>query len=397
MGKILHRYIFREILVPFALGLGVFTFVLLLARLLRLIELVVNRGIPATSVARIFLYLLPAFLEITVPMAMLLAILVAFGRLSADSEITALRSSGVSLYQLAPPVATFVVLVTLGTAALAWYGRPWGNRALRTTMWEIARSRATAGLKPQVFNDDFPGLIIYAEQIDATTDRLDHVLIADERDPLQSNTVFARSGYMISDVEHETVTLRLIDGSIHTTDTAAGASYQTDFRSYDVNLDLRATFADARQRPDDPKELTIHQLAAAIAAKHAAGKPATAELVEYHRKFSIPFACVVFGLIALPLGIQPGRAVRSRGFAVSLVVIFAYYALLSTGQGFAEQGRLPPVVGLWLPNLVLGSIGVVLLHRAGREQLRPPAAWAERLATSFRVPAAALRRLGAKA
>lgn len=94
MGKILHRYIFREIGVPFALGLGVFTFVLLLARLLKLIELVVNRGVPVESVARIFLYLLPAFLEVTVPMAMLLAILVAFGRLSADSEITALRSSG---------------------------------------------------------------------------------------------------------------------------------------------------------------------------------------------------------------------------------------------------------------------------------------------------------------
>jgi len=83
--KVLNRYIFREILVPFALGLGVFTFVLLLARLLRLIELVVNRGIPFTTVARVFLYLLPAFLEVTVPMAMLLAILVAFGRLSADS------------------------------------------------------------------------------------------------------------------------------------------------------------------------------------------------------------------------------------------------------------------------------------------------------------------------
>jgi hypothetical protein len=114
---------------------------------------------------------------------------------------------------------------------------------------------------------------------------------------------------MISDVERETVTLRLLDGTIHTTDTTAGASYQTDFRSYDVNLDLRATLADARHT-DDPKELTIDQLQSAIAAKRRNGKPVTAELVEYHRKFAIPFACVVFGLIAMPLGIQPARAVR---------------------------------------------------------------------------------------
>src|SRR5262245_5043863 len=156
MGTIVHRYLFREICVPFALGLSIFTFVLLLARLLKLIELVVNRGIPIANVARVILYLLPAFLELTVPMAMLLAILIAFGRLSADAEITALRSSGVSLYQLAPPVATFVLLVTVATAGLAWWARPQAIRALRTTMWDIARTRATAGLKPQIFNDEFP-------------------------------------------------------------------------------------------------------------------------------------------------------------------------------------------------------------------------------------------------
>jgi lipopolysaccharide export system permease protein len=395
MGKILHRYVFREILVPFALGLGVFTFVLLLARLLKLIELVVNRGIPASHVIRVFCFLLPAFLEVTVPMAMLLAILVAFGRLSADSEITALRSSGVSLYQLVPPVATFVAIVTVATAGLAWYGRPWGNRALRTAMWDIARSRATAGLKPQIFNDDFPGLIIYAEQIDSTADQLERVMIADERDPQQQNTVFARAGYMISDVERETVTLRLLDGTIHTTDAAAHASYQTAFRSYDVNLDLRATLADAHERMDDPKEQTIGQLRAAIAAKAAEGKVPTAELVEYYRKFSIPFACVVFGLIAMPLGTQANRAVRSRGFAVRLIVIFAYYVLLSTGQGFAEQGRVPPIVGLWLPNVVLGSVGLVLMRRAGRELPLVTGAWLERMTMPFRIRVAALRRANA--
>ena len=379
MGKILHRYIFREILVPFAFGLGIFTFVLLLARLLRLIELVVNRGIPVANVARVFAYLLPAFLEVTVPMAMLLAILVAFGRLSADSEITALRSSGVSLYQLAPPVAMFVAIVTVATAGLAWYARPWGNRALRTAMWDIARSRASAGLKPQVFNDEFPGLIIYAEQIDTASDQLEHVLISDDRDPQQSNSVFARAGYMITDGEHETVTLRLLDGTIHTTDSEARTSYQTEFRSYDVNLDLRAALADAQEKRDNPKEQSIDQLRAAIVAKQGGGKPATAELVEYHRKFAIPFACVVFGLIAMPLGIQPARAVRSRGFAVSLVVIFAYYILLSTGQGLAEQGRVPPLVGLWLPNGILGALGVGLFRRAGREHPVAAGEWLTRL------------------
>ncbi|TMA40718.1 MAG: LptF/LptG family permease, partial [Deltaproteobacteria bacterium] len=144
-----------------------------------------SRGLPLASIMRLFAYIMPAFLEVTVPMAMLLAILIAFGRLSADSEMVALRSSGLSLYQLMPPVAIFVALATSATAGIALYARPWGNRSLKTALYDIARTRASAGLKPAVFNDDFPGLVIYAEGIDPTMDRLAHVLIADERDPQQ--------------------------------------------------------------------------------------------------------------------------------------------------------------------------------------------------------------------
>lgn len=368
MGKIIHRYVFREILTPFLLGLAVFTFILLLARLLKLIELVVNRGLPTMRILELVTYLLPPFLEVTLPMAMLLAILVAFGRLSADAEMVALRSSGVSLYQLLPPVATFVTLITLLTLALSTEGRPWGNRALRHALWEIARAHAAAGLKPQVFNDEFPGLVIYAEQIHARENRLAHVLISDDRDPQQRNTVFAREGWMLSDSVAQTLTLRLVEGRIVSTDTASRASYQTDFESYDVNLDLREALAGLRQQESRPAELGIAALRAAIARKEASGAPHNAELVEWHRKFAIPFACVVFGLIAVPLGSEPSRAVKSRGFAVSLVVIFCYYILLSAGQGLAEQGLVPPAVGLWLPNLVLGGVALVLLRRAGRER-----------------------------
>jgi lipopolysaccharide export system permease protein len=366
--RIIHRYVFREILVPFAFGLSVFTFILLIARLLRLIELVVTRGVPVMSILRLLTYIMPAFLEVTVPMAMLLAILVAFGRLSADSEMVALRSSGLSLYQLVPPVAIVVALSTTATAALALHARPWGNRSLKSALFEIARTRATAGIKPQVFNDDFPGLVIYTEGIDATTDRLRHVLISDQRDSAQHNTIFAREGVMISDPAAQAVTLRLRDGFIHTTDGRAETEYQTRFQFYDVNLDLRPMIAGVRQRDRDPKELTLGQLRRAMAAKRTAGLSFVPELVEYHRKFSIPFACIVFGLAAVPLGVQPVRAARSRGFAVSLAIIFVYYILLSVGQALAEHEVIPAVVGLWLPNVVFAVLGAYLFVQAARER-----------------------------
>jgi lipopolysaccharide export system permease protein len=367
MGKIVHRYVLREILVPFALGLSVFTFVLLIARLLKLIELVVNRGLPVTSVMALFAYILPAFLEVTVPMAMLLAILIALGRLSADSEMIALRSSGLSLYQLVPPIAVFVGLATLATAALSIHARPWGNRSLKTALYDIASTRASAGLRPQVFNDEFPGLAIYAERIDPAGDRLHHVLISDERDLQDRNTIFARGGIMISDPDTRTLTLRLLDGWIYTTDAKGNAEYQTAFESYDVNLDLRQAYA-GLQRDPDAKELSLVQLRRAMARKRDAGEPYAEELVEYHRKFAIPFACIVFGLIAVPLGIQPARGQRAWGFATSLVLIFSYYILLSAGQALAEQGVVPAAAGLWLPNVVLGGLGVWVFGRAARER-----------------------------
>jgi lipopolysaccharide export system permease protein len=368
MGRILYRYTLREMMAPAALGLVLFTFVLLLARLLRLIELVVNRGLPASQVAALFAYLLPAFLEVTVPMAMLLAILVAFGRLSADSEITALRSAGVSLYQLTPAVATMVAASTLVTALLAIHARPWGHRELRLALFDIARTRASAGIRPQVFNDEFSGLTIYTERIEPATDRLVHVLIADHRDPEQQNTIFSSEGSLVSDPARRRVTLHLLDGIIYTRQATGRAEYRTEFESYEVNLDLEAALAGLSEQESDPKELTLGALVERIDAKRATGERATAELAEYHRKFAIPFACVVFGLLALPLGVQPGRAVKSRGFTVAIAVIFSYYILLSVGQALAEEERVPPALGLWLPNLALGLVGLVSFRRAAREQ-----------------------------
>jgi len=365
LRKIVHRYILREIAVPLAFGLCVFTFVLLIARLLRLIELVVNRGVPAWNIAKIFSYILPTFLEVTIPMAMLLAILVAFGRLSADSEMVAMRSSGLSLYQLVPPVAIVAAVAMAATAAVSIWARPWGNRSLKSALVELAQTRASAGLKPQIFNDEFPGLVIYTEHVDTATDRLEHVLISDEREPDERNTIFARDGTMLSDPASGVITLRLREGFIHTVDTGTGTEYQTQFESYDVNLDLRQAFANVR--PQDPKEMTLAQLAATIASRRASGISTAGAEVELHRKFSLPFACFVFALVAMPLGVQPVRAARARGFAVSLVMIFVYYLLLSAGQALAEQADVPAVIGMWLPNVAFGALGVWLFLRVARE------------------------------
>jgi lipopolysaccharide export system permease protein len=382
--KILDRYILRELLVPFLLGLAVFTSILLIVRILKLVEMVVNRGVPITQILRLFSYILPAFLEVTVPMALLLAILVAFGRLSSDSELIALRAAGISLYRLLMPVGAFAVAVTLLTLALSLYARPWGNTLLRTGLYEIVRTRAVAGIKPKIFNDEFSGLVIYVDRVAPATDVLEGILISDTRDAAMHNTVYAESGRLFSNEDHRTLTLRLESGGIYSTGSEGHDYQDTRFDTYDITLDADAALAQLRNRTKDVSEMTLAELRESIEVKAAQGEPTFAERVESQRKFSIPFACLVFAALGVPLGIQPSRSVHSRGFTMSLVLIFVYYLLLTFGQQLGERGSLPPLVAVWLPNLVLSIIAGFLLARAAREAgtNRPPL-W-DRIVTGFR-------------
>lgn len=367
--KIIDRYLLRELLVPFTLGLALFTFILLIARILKLVEMVVNRGVRLGQILQLFSYILPAFLEVTVPMALLLAILVALGRLSSDSEIVAFQASGVGISRLTRPIGAFALCVALLTLALSVYVRPWGNNRLRTGLYEIVKARASAGITPKVFNDDFKNLVIYVDQIEPPGNALERVLISDTREEALRNTVFARAGVIIPSEQRRTLTLRLLDGSIYTASTHPGASYQaTRFSTYDITLNLDLAVAHAGQQEKDVNEMTLVELQTAIARKEAANEPTLEERVELQRKFAIPCAALVFAALGIPLGIRPSRSAHSWGFSMSLALIFSYYLLLSLGQSLGERGVLPPSIAVWLPNLLLSAVAGALFARPHHEK-----------------------------
>lgn len=367
MGRTLHRYILVQVVAPFIGGLALFTFILLIARIMKLVELVVNRGVPAGEILLLFSYILPAFLEVTVPMALLLGVILAVGRLSADSEIIAMRASGLSLYQIAVPILALSLVVWSGSFMLSLHARPWGNAALKTGIFDLARTRATAGLKEQVFNDDFEGLVIYSEGIEPPGTQLSRILISDHRSGRDANTVVASHGELIADKDAQTLNLRLFDGTIFT-DAAERDTYdRTDFRVYDILLDIGETLGGLPTRTRRPNELPLAELKSKIAKQQNEGEAALQEKVELQRRYAVPFATIVFALLGVPLGLQPARAVRSRGLAVSLGVILSYYLLLGGAEALAQNGRVPIVAALWTPNIVLGATGLVLFLRAARE------------------------------
>lgn len=378
--RIIDRYIIREISVPFALGLAIFTLILLVARILRLVELVVNRGVPFLQVLELFSFILPSFLEVTVPMAMLLGVMVALGRLSADNEIIALRSGGVSLLQIARPVTVVAVGTLLVALALSLYARPWGNRLLRDGLYEVAKVRASAGIRPKIFNDDFSGLVLYVDEVIPPGNVLQGILISGDFDPARElapgsseenapkTTVVAKAGVLVSDETSHVLTLRLHEGSVHSIERGASAYHRTDFGTYDVTLDLNVAFADLTSHAREPKERSTRELLAhRSAGAEIDGETLHLNEVELARRFSLPFACLGFAAVAIPLGIRPSSAARARSFAVSLGLIFGYYLLLTMGESLAERRVLPSLVALWIPNAVLYGLAYVLYRQSAGE------------------------------
>jgi lipopolysaccharide export system permease protein len=367
----IHRYIAREVAVPTLLGLVIFTFVLLMGRLLKLAELVINKGVAAAEVGRLFLNLLPAFLVITIPLAFLLGVLLGFGRLSADSETVALKASGVSLYGMLKPVLGLALLAALATGYLTLVAEPAGNSAFRTQIFQIASSRASVGFQARVFNDEFDGLVLYANDIQERSGTMEEVFISDERVGATPSVIVARLGRVIPNREALTLTLRLEDGAIHRRPPGKGHdTYQViAFTTYDVNLNLGQQLPDPQSRRRRENELSMAELRESLSsADPVLNRPLA---VEWHRRLILPLAPLLFALVGVPLGIQTERSGRGGGFAMGLAVFLLYYLLFSFARTLAEEGGMSVALVMWSPTLIFLAASVYLLHLAAREKRIP--------------------------
>jgi lipopolysaccharide export system permease protein len=367
MRKIINRYIFKEIAFPFIIILLVLTFVLLMGKIMQIMDLVINKGVNVFSIAQIIVFLLPSFMLFTIPIALLIAILIAMGRLSADNEITAIKTSGISLMQIFYPVAIASLITFILAVFISYFLVPQSNFATKRLLFNIAQQNASIGIKEKVFNSDFKDFLIYAEKIPVNRNYMEGVIISDNRMIGEQNTILAKKAILVSDAESMTVKLKLEDGSIHTVSSDLKHYRKIDFTSYEINLDLSTALANLNESSKTSTEMTVSELLERM-KKPGLDKAAVRELaIEVHKKFSIPLSCLFFGLLALPLGIRSHRSVKSRGFAVGLIVVASYYLLRIGGEALVETGYLSPEVGVWTPTLVFALVGTYLLYMANRE------------------------------
>lgn len=364
MPLTLYRYLAKELLVPFMLGTVIFTGVLLMGRMLKIADMVVSKGISLSEVFRLIFYLMPNFAVITIPMSLLMAVLVAFSRLSADSEIIAVKASGISLYKLLPPVVAVALVAYILTVINAAWLMPKGNVAFKQLLYEAVQQRLSLNLKEQVFNSSIPGLLIYIDKNNEKDGLLSGVLIQDERKPDDISTIFAKQGTLDVEQESKKIRLHLTDGSIH--QSRQKATYRNlEFREYELTIDLGNNSGRFEKNELD---MSLTEIREKLHSGGLSKKFATEMRLEVQRRFAIPFACFIFAIFAVPLGIHNRRSGKAAGFTLSILTLLFYYILQSFSRTLAEKAVLDPAVAAWVPNAVFLCLGVYLFIKAAREE-----------------------------
>ncbi len=364
----INRYIFKELLIPFWINLFFFLFIFLMTKLLDITNYIVNYHVNFKTIFWILLFAIPSFLQFVIPMAIMMAVLLTFLRLSGDNEIVALKSCGVSIYRLLPPVLLFCLMGCLLTGWITIYGSPWGMVALKRMTAELAGANFQVALKERTFNDNLKGVMFYVNKIDLKNNMLKDIFIEDQRNIDMVNTIIAPKGVLINDPEGKKSYLKLYKGMIHQVSLKEKTVNIIRFDSYDLKLDLGRKIASKKQKKKHRREMSLKEMNAWLKNRKEKNSIYYRTLMDWHKKFSIPIACLAMGVLAMPLGIQPLTAKRSFGIGLGIILFLIYYVLLTVGWSLGKSGAYPPIIGMWLPDVLMGGLGIYLLRQSANER-----------------------------
>ena len=391
---VLDRYVVRELISPFLFGGALFTFFLVIDRIYQLTELVITKGVPFYLVVQLLVFMLPSFLAHTLPMALLVSVLLAGGRLAGDLEIIAFKAAGVSTLRLFRPVMAAALVIAAATATITLIINPIANREFQRQLFKILQARATSGLAERVFNPTFGDVIIYVEDVSASQVALRGLLVSDERDNKISRIITAREGRLLTDEENRRITLRLINGAVSEADVlpaapavpttnlkemrpplsgaASADRYRlTNFSIYDMSLSVDSPLKSSSKAEKPEKDLTLAGLEEKIVELKNDRYAQAPYKVEWHKRFAFPLAALVFALVAFPLAVRSHSGGRSIALVGSLVILVAYYVVLTSLEGPALRTRVPAWLAIWTPNIMFTVIGMALLVATSREWRMP--------------------------
>jgi LPS export ABC transporter permease LptF/LPS export ABC transporter permease LptG len=371
MPRIIDRYVIREIVPPFLLALLVFTFILIIPFLIDLAEDLIAKGVPAGTILQLTVTLLPQALALTIPMALLIGLLVALGRLSADREFVVMMACGISPYRLLQPILVFSVICWGLTSWVMLKAMPDSNQRFREISTEIAMNRAEGEVRPRVFFEDFPNIVLYVREVPTNGQGWLGVLAADTSNPSSPVIFIAKSGRMIVDRQARTINMVLEEGTRHSTKLEDPSFYEVSkFERTIVSLNPESVFPRTGPARGE-RELSVEELQARAVELQAQGISPHRPIMEIHKKFSVPVACFVFAVLGLALGASNRKDGKLAAFVLGIAVIFGYYVIMFTAEALTKGFWVPAWLSMWIPNILLGAAGVFLLINRARSADQP--------------------------
>jgi lipopolysaccharide export system permease protein len=366
---VIHRHIFFELWQPFGVTVLALCALLVMTQMLDLGNYIVNHRVGVGAVGLLVLYTLPYLLTFILPMATMLAVLLTFLSLSAQNGITALKAGGMSLYRLIWPVALFCAITAGLTGFMMIKGLVWGRMATKVLLADVVAGHIDIGLEERTFLDRFEGVVLYVNEVDKSKRLLKHVFIEDRRTPGVTSVITARSGALLSAPDKSLWVLRLENGVLNQVDAKAKTVYETGFETYDLRVNLVSRlFAHDPGGPKDEEEMSLAELVEFLNTRQERDDLYWLAKLQFHKKFSLPFACMVLGLLSVPLGVVSRSARRSFGVILALVFFLFYYLILVAGEVFGEAGVYPPAIGMWMPNIILAAVAFPLWRSAATDR-----------------------------
>lgn len=363
--KILRTYLIKEFLGPLLLVLGVLSFVMVMVgNLQRVADLVINKGVDMFSVGKLMLLMAPYIITYALPISVLIAVILSFGRLAGDNEIIAIRASGVSVLRLIIPILIISLILSLALVIFNDKASSYAHFVYRKTLVDIGIKNPTAAFEEGVFINSFEKYVLFIYRVDQKNHVLHNIRIYEPQgEGKPTRTIVAKSGEFITNPETNAVKLKLISGTSDEPDPENPTSfYKLNFKTYFMNLSLAG--ADEKKVVDKKtKEMNFRELRAEIEKLRNDNINPAPVITELQEKLALAFSCFFFALIGIPLGIRTRRREKSLNIGIALLVIIIYYPLFIGCKALGMENQLDPALAMWIPNILFGIAGLIMVRR----------------------------------
>jgi lipopolysaccharide export system permease protein len=370
LKKLLSRfniYILKELIITLLVSIGVLTFILVLSRLGKMADLVINKGVGFVDILLLIVYSTPPYLTFTLPMAFLLSIIVVLGRLSSENEILVLKSSGVDLKNLFVPVVILGLLITfcglLNTNLLL----PKSGGLFRNTLINVIKKGISVDDKEGIFNDTIPGIVIYIDRVDTQDKSLSGVVISDDRDKEVKQTVSAKKGFININPDTLDLYFALENGNLHRWEKANDTYRTIAFDNYTFSMNLSSMIRYGGELRKSWYEMDRKELIRALASAKNYDEQYDIYL-EMYKKITIPLSPLAFIFLTIPLGVKRNIEGRFSGTLYSLLVFIFYYILMALTENIGKTIHLPAAATAFLPDIIIAAMGFYLLKHINEEE-----------------------------